>query len=203
MNWDQLSLADISQRLLQQKGQTYDIAPAALGDNPREAAVLIPFIRIDDSWHILYIRRTQFDGDQHSGQVAFAGGKHEHSDTTLEQTALREAQEEIGLKQEDVNILGQLNKHHTISHFRVTPYVAHIAWPYAIEMDTTEVARVFSIPLNWLADPTHHRTELRYYDDSSSPWPVVYYQPYDGELLWGASARMTRSLIDCLEQGAE
>lgn len=195
---DRLSENDIAHCLKMQPGPTYDVPPEMLSANSREAAVLIPFLRIDDTWHILYIRRAQFDGDRHSGQIAFAGGKRELEDESLEQTALREAEEEVGIKQSDVTILGKLNHHHTISDFQVTPYVGLTHWPYPLVLDEGEVAHAFTMPLSWLANSSNYRTEQRLHKDSERPWPVVYYQEFDGELLWGATARMTLSLIDVL-----
>src|SRR5210317_1520192 len=114
VNLDQLSIDDIRERLLEQPGVTYDVPPELLNAEAREAAVLITFCRINDAWHILYIRRANFDGDRHSGQVAFAGGKREAGDENLEFTALREAEEEVGVARQDVTVLGRLNHHHTI-----------------------------------------------------------------------------------------
>lgn len=195
---DRLSKNDICQRLTMQPGPTYDVPPEMLRADSREAAVLIPFLRIDDAWHILYIRRAQADGDRHSGQVAFAGGKRELEDESLKETALREAEEEVGIKQSDVTILGKLNHHHTISEFQVTPYVGITNWPYPLILDEGEVAHAFTMPLNWLANSSNYRTEQRFHKDSKRPWPVVYYESFNGELLWGATARMTLSLIDVL-----
>ena len=197
---DQLSIDDIRERLLEQPGVTYDVPPELLNAEAREAAVLIPFCRIDEAWHILYIRRADFDGDRHSGQVAFAGGKREASDKNLESTALREAEEEVGVAPQDVKILGCLNHHHTISEFLVTPYVGEMQWPYPLSLDETEVAHAFTMPLAWLANRSNYRTEQRQHPDSQRPWPVVYYEHYDGELLWGATARMTLSLIEVLSR---
>jgi 8-oxo-dGTP pyrophosphatase MutT (NUDIX family) len=197
---DQLSLDQIRQCLSKQPTTTYDVPPEMLGEEAREAAVLIPFCRIDESWHILYIRRAQFEGDAHSGQVAFAGGKREAGDISLEHTALREAEEEVGLASGDVTVLGHLNHHHTISEFLVRPYVAEIDWPYPLVLDKVEVAHAFTLPLAWLADQANYRTEQRQHPDSNRPWPVVYYEHYQGELLWGATARMTLSLIDVLKK---
>lgn len=197
---DRLSADDIRQRLLNQPDTTYDVPPELLGSDTREAAVLIPFCRIDKAWHILYIRRAHFDGDRHSGQVAFAGGKREAGDPDLEFTALREAEEEVGVARQDVTVLGRLNHHHTISEFLVTPYVGEVQWPYPLSLDETEVAHAFTMPLTWLADRANYRTEQRQHPDSRRPWPVVYYELYDGELLWGATARMTLSLIEVLSR---
>ena len=195
---DSLTLEQIRARLHAQADTTYDVPPELLSDAAREAAVLVPFLRLDDAWHILYIRRTSFEGDRHSGQVAFAGGKRDDIDNSLLATALREAEEEIGLAPGDVEVLGYINHHHTISEFQVRPYVAAIPWPYDLNPDGVEVARIFSIPLQWLADESNYRTEQRQHPQSQRPWPVVYYDRYDGELLWGATARMTLSLLDVL-----
>jgi 8-oxo-dGTP pyrophosphatase MutT (NUDIX family) len=199
LNFDSLTIEEISYHLRIQSAPTYDVPPEMMGSNSREAAVLIPFLRIDEGWHILYIRRAIFKGDQHSGQVAFAGGKRELGDASLEMTALREAEEEVGIKQSDVTALGHLNHHHTISKFQVTPYVGVIPWPYPLKLDRSEVAHAFTLPLNWLANSSHYRMEQRSHLDSKRPWPLIYYEEYEGELLWGATARMTLSLIEMLK----
>jgi len=195
---DDLSAEEIRQRLHAQADTTYDVPPELLSADAREAAVLVPFLRIEDAWHILYIRRASYPGDRHSGQVAFAGGKRDEVDDDLLATALREAQEEVGIVADDVEVLGYINHHHTISEFQVRPYVGVMPWPYQLELDDVEVARAFTMPLNWLAQASNYRTEERQHPDSKRPWPVVYYDLYDGEMLWGATARMTLSLIDVL-----
>ena len=196
---DDLSIDEIRARLHAQGNTTYDVSPELLSDDAREAAVLVPFLRIEDAWHILYIRRTSFEGDRHSGQVAFAGGKRDEEDQNLLATALREAEEEVGIAGADVEVLGHINHHHTISEFQVRPYVGVIDWPYQLQLDRVEVARAFTMPLAWLGERSNYRTEQRQHPDSQRPWPVVYYDLYDGEMLWGATARMTLSLIDVLK----
>ena len=197
---DTLNAAEIGRRLRSKSEVTYDVAPEALGDTVREAAVLVPFVRVDDAWQLLFIRRARQQGDRHSGQVAFAGGQREAQDVSLEHTALRETEEEIGVAASDIELLGHISHHHTVSDFVVRPYVGVVKWPYRLELDPVEVARAFTIPLNWLADSSNYRLEERLHPDSKRPWPVVYYQHYDGELLWGATARMTLSLIELLKQ---
>lgn len=195
---DSLTIDQIRARLHAQAGTTYDVPPELLSGAAREAAVLVPLLRMDDAWHILYIRRTSYEGDRHGGQVAFAGGKREDDDESLLATALREAEEEVGIRPADVEVLGYINHHHTVSEFQVRPYVASIPWPYQLTLDDIEVARAFTMPLSWLADNDNYRTEQRRHPQSQRPWPVVYYDLYDGEMLWGATARMTLSLIDVL-----
>ncbi|MCP4430570.1 MAG: CoA pyrophosphatase [Gammaproteobacteria bacterium] len=199
-DFDSLSVDEIRKRLHAQNETTYDVPPELLGANSRQAAVLIPFLRIEDNWHILYIRRTRFEGDRHSGQVAFAGGKRDPEDADLATTALREVREEIGISPADINLLGSINHHHTISEFQVTPYVAELRWPCPLKLNDVEVARAFTLPLCWLADDRNYREEERLHPDSNRPWPVVYYDYYEGELLWGATARMTLSLIQVLRE---
>ena len=196
---DDLSADEIRRRLHAQADTTYDVPPELLSADAREAAVLVPFLRIENAWHILYIRRANYPGDRHSGQVAFAGGKRDDVDDDLLATALREAREEVGIVADDVEVLGYINHHHTISEFQVRPYVGVMPWPYQLKLDDVEVARAFTMPLYWLAQASNYRTEERQHPDSKRPWPVVYYDLYDGEMLWGATARMTLSLIDVLK----
>jgi 8-oxo-dGTP pyrophosphatase MutT (NUDIX family) len=145
-------------------------------------------------WHILYTRRT-VSLPEHSGQVAFPGGRADSDDETAVETALREAEEEINLKPQDVKILGQLNEILTISNYRVTPIVAKIPWPYSITLASEEVSRVFTIPLDWLAQPGHHEIQLRDLPKPFPSVPVVYFNRFDGELLWGVTAEITLTLL--------
>jgi len=193
---DQLSLNQITQCLQKKSEQTYDAPYRCSEAECRQAGVLIPFIRKNNQWHILYIRRAILEGDHHSGQVAFAGGKHEEQDPDLLATALREAHEEVGIQPHHVEVLGELNHHYSITRFKITPVVGYVDWPYPVQVDQAEVAKVFSIPLLWLADPGNHRIEQRQL--GSEHIPVAYFNEYDNELLWGATARMTLSLIACL-----
>ncbi len=166
---------------------------------PRRAAVLIPFLLQDNEWRLLFIRRAENEGDRHSGQVAFPGGVMDPKDNSPQDTALREADEEIGLLSRDVKILGQLNDFITISNFHVTPFVSVIPWPYPIAPSQDEVVRVFTIPLKWLADLKNHRIENRAIPGGHDRIPVIYFEEYDGELLWGVSARFTIYLLESLK----
>lgn len=188
----------IRQQLTRSSAATEDIPLELIQSDFDQAAVLIPFFWEQGEWHLLFIRRASHDDDYHAGQVAFAGGKYESSDKNLRDTALREAHEEIGIHPGDVTILGQLNHHHSISRFQITPIVGHIPWPYDLTLEQSEVARAFSIPLNWLAEPSHHRMQQHQLRENES-FPVVYFDEYDGEVLWGATARMTLSLISLLK----
>jgi 8-oxo-dGTP pyrophosphatase MutT (NUDIX family) len=173
--------------------------PAGLLDTPtRPAAVLIPFLQKADGWHLLFIRRTVIPNDQHSGQVAFPGGRCNPDDPDAVQAALREAQEEVGLDPADVMILGRVQDMLTITNYRVTPVVGVIPWPYELIPQEDEVARIFTIPLNWLAEPANREIQMRGLQFLGQDVPVIFFKEYDGELLWGASARMTVLLLEAL-----
>lgn len=164
----------------------------------RKAAVLMPLAKIKGEWHLVYTRRTETVQD-HKGQVAFPGGAWEPVDNSLEETALREANEEIGLLPSDVRILGNLDQMLTITSFLVTPVVGVIRWPFPFILSQAEVSRVFTIPLAWLADPANAEERPFFHPQRNATLLVIYYQPYDGEILWGASARMTRILLKVLK----
>lgn len=159
----------------------------------RQAAVLVPLVSWDGEWHLLFTRRTD-RVETHKGQVSFPGGAADPEDHSPEDTALREAEEEIGLRRGDVRVLGRLGEMITITHFHVTPVVGVIPWPYAFLVHTVEVSRVFTMPLAWLADERNRHEFLRPETNRS----LIAYIPFDGELLWGATARMTVNLIKAL-----
>jgi 8-oxo-dGTP pyrophosphatase MutT (NUDIX family) len=201
----------ISQRLaasMESQNDTPGYAPFLVNE-PRPASVLIPLFYLNNEdrqkhfWQVLLTRRTN-SVPEHQGQVAFPGGSADLVDTSPESTALRESREEIGLDPSQVKILGRMNQIPTISNYCVTPVVGVIPWPFPIQIEEVEVSRVFHIPLDWLADPIHH--EIRYrsvpppYSDilKETKHPVIYFQPYDGELLWGVSAQITLNFITLL-----
>lgn len=171
---------------------------AILRGDPTPAAVLIPFLEWEGAWHLLFIRRTAPPEDRHGGQVAFPGGRRDPSDANAAANALREAQEEVGIRPDDVRILGELEPTLTISNYLVTPVVGVIPWPYPLQPDPAEVARVFTIPLAWLADPANREVQPRRLPGPYPPIEVIYFRPYDGEVLWGASARITCFLLEAL-----
>jgi len=173
-------------------------APLIPHGQPRFAAVLIPFIWQDDEWHLLFIRRTLNKTDRHGGQVAFPGGHCASGDDNAQAAALRETEEEIGVTPEDIHILGQLRDVMTITNFQVTPIVGVIPWPYKLSPQPEEVSRIFSIPLSWLTDPANREVRHRGIHYQGQPISVIHFAPYDGEILWGASARMTVLLLEAL-----
>jgi len=157
------------------------------------AAVLVPLAWQDDEWHLLFTRRTE-RVESHKGQVSFPGGACDEGETTPEETALRETHEEVGIQPQAVRILGRLTNMITVTSFRVTPVVGVIPWPTVFRIGEHEVERVFTIPLVWLAD-RRNRWEFNIFGRNRS---LIAYHPYDGELLWGATARMTVDFLKVL-----
>lgn len=163
------------------------------GRPTRAASVLIPLTKVGEDWHLLFTRRTEIV-EHHKGQVSFPGGAADPEDHNPEETALREAEEEIGLRRADVRLLGRLGQMLTVTNFLVTPIVGVFPWPYAFTVHTIEVERVFTLPLAWLADRGNWQEFVR----QETGRTVITYFPYDGELLWGATARMTVEFIRAL-----
>ncbi len=161
------------------------------------AAVLIPLVWQNGEWHLVFTRRTE-TVEQHKGQVSFPGGACDVAETSPEATALREAWEEIGLKPEDVRLLGRMNDYLTITRYRVTPVVGIVPWPFQARLAPAEVGRLFTIPLLWLADQVNWSEQLVTVDGVDRPFPVLRYHSYDGEVLWGASARITQNFLGML-----
>lgn len=157
------------------------------------AAVLVPLVWDTDAWALLFTRRTDHV-ESHKGQVSFPGGACDEGETTPEETALREAQEEVGIEPSKVHILGRLANLITITSFRVAPVVGVIEWPCVLRISAHEVERVFTIPLEWLAD-RRNRWEFGLPGRNRT---LLAYHPYDGELLWGATARIAADFLDTL-----
>ena len=154
------------------------------------AAVLVPIIAHPAALSVLFTQRTAHL-KSHAGQVSFPGGRAEPGDVTPEFTALREAQEEIGLAPEKAEVISRLPDYFTRTGFRVTPVVGLLIPPLALEPDPREVEEVFEVPLAFLLDPRNHRRETREIQGRS----VGYYvMRFEGRTIWGATAGMIVNL---------
>lgn len=197
----QLPANELRARFRSASGDTIDdpYPENFLAGGPRQAAVLIPFLWMDGEWHVLFIRRTHVEGDIHSGQVAFPGGGAEPGDESPIATALREAQEEIYLRETDLEVIGTLSRLRTISNYVITPVVGILRWPAELLPNPVEVSRIFTIPLAWLVDPRHRIVQRRELPEPFGAIDVIYFDEYHGELLWGASARIMEQIIEGLQ----
>src|SRR5258706_5398484 len=154
------------------------------------ASVLVPIVAHPDGLTVLFTKRTMHL-KAHSGQVSFPGGRAEPSDPTPEFTALRESQEEIGLRPEKIEILARLPDYITRTGFQVTPVVGVLTPPLELVPDPREVEEVFEVPLAFLLDPGNHLRQSREINGRT----VGYYEMRFGErVIWGATAGMIVNL---------
>lgn len=180
-----------------------DVPSPNPGSALRQAAVLIPLVHHNHEWQVLFIRRARNERDRHSGQVAFPGGRLETTDLSHEAAALRETQEEIGVAASHIQVVGHIRPYLTISHYQVTPIVGILNWPTTLDLQTAEVARAFLIPLGWLGNQQNFTMRARSELDPKSArhHPVIVYNEFDGETLWGATARMTLNFLKAIDDG--
>ncbi|QBD81980.1 CoA pyrophosphatase [Ktedonosporobacter rubrisoli] len=164
--------------------------------NARKAAVLIPLFEQDEELYTLFIRRAT-TLRAHSGEIAFPGGGMDPQDLSLEMTALREAQEEVGLAPERVKVLGGLGPVFTVvSNYVITPVVAFLPQGLGpLRMQDSEVTELIPAPLRVLADPAIFHTEQWARDNRVC---TVYFYDYGAYHIWGATGRMLNSLLEIL-----
>lgn len=168
----------------------------------KKAAVLVPLIRVNGEWHLLFIVRASNPNDRHSGQVAFPGGRHDHNDASLVHTALRETAEEIGVEEKHIQVIGSLQAYETVSNYAVTPVVAIMEWPTELKLEPAEVASTLTLPVEWLSRRENFTLRARSTQDkqTNERHPVVVYEEQQGAVLWGATARIT---LNCLKAFAD
>lgn len=159
------------------------------------AAVLVPIVRREPALTVIFTQRTAHL-KAHSGQVSFPGGRAEPEDPTPEFTALREAQEEIGLSPDRVEILARLPDYRTRTGFRVTPVVGLVTPPLELAPDPREVESVFEVPLAFLLDPANRERRTREFQGMTVGYYVFEYQD---RVIWGATAGMLVNLYRMLE----
>lgn len=163
--------------------------------NPlRPAGVLVPLIERDGALHVILTKRTSHL-KHHPGQIAFPGGKVEESDFDVTAAAIREAEEEIGLPNGLVDVLGYLPPHETVSVFSMTPVVARIKSDFSLRPEPGEVEEAFDVPLAHLLDVENYRIQDRRWRGETRRYYVVPWGPY---YIWGATAMICRVLADRL-----
>jgi 8-oxo-dGTP pyrophosphatase MutT (NUDIX family) len=152
---------------------------------------------------VLLTRRTEHLRD-HAGQVSFPGGRSEDFDNGPVATALREAQEEVGLEPSQVEVIGQMPTYSTVTSFIVTPVVGLVQPPLTLQVDSREVAEAFEVPLAYLMNPAQHQRHIFQFDGGQRQFLSM---PWHGELadgsmreyfIWGATAAMLRNLYRLL-----
>jgi len=164
---------------------------------PREttrAAVLIPLIDRGDDLSVLLTLRAD-DLKHHAGQISFPGGRLDSCDCDAVAAALRETEEEIGLRREYVEIIGVLPDHVVITGYRVTPVVGLVRPGFALTLNPTEVAGTFEAPLRHLLDPATHARSLRKFGEQEVE---TFELPWGSFNIWGATAGMLLTLREVL-----
>jgi 8-oxo-dGTP pyrophosphatase MutT (NUDIX family) len=162
---------------------------------PASASVLVPLV-LQDGLTVLLTKRTEHLSD-HPGQISFPGGRVEPGDSDATATALREAQEEIGLAPERVDVLGHLPQYTTGTGFVITPIVALVHPGSPLQPDPTEVAELFEVPLEFLMDPGNHRRHVVEIDGVRREYLSMPWLGPGGArryFIWGATAAMLRNL---------
>jgi 8-oxo-dGTP pyrophosphatase MutT (NUDIX family) len=184
----QLRMAHITRRM-------YVDAPVGA----RQAAVLLALFQKNADWHVVLIQRNANDRDQHGGQLGFPGGKAEPTDGSMLATALREAEEEVGILREQVKVLGGMTELYIpVSNFQVHPYLGFLDAPPVYQLQVEEVHAVLEVPLSHFQMPgTRGVTDIRI-----NPQITLKNVPYfdlQGRVLWGATAMMLNELMEMVE----
>lgn len=158
----------------------------------RDAGVLAAFHEDDGR---LFLTKRAATMRHHPGQIALPGGKVDPCDPDVTAAALREAHEEIGLHTDQVEVIGTLPVHHTVTRFRITPLIAIIRGPFTPLPEPGEVAEVFTLPFAHVTDAANYRLERRDWQGTPRAYPVAPLGPY---YLWGATARILMGLAERL-----
>lgn len=169
---------------------TGDYAVAGMAREERAltpAAVLVPLVERPAGYTVLLTQRTAHL-EHHPGQISFPGGRAEEEDAGPIDTALREAEEEIGLQRRHVvEIAGFLDLYQTVTGFLVTPVVGFVTPPFDLKLDAFEVAEAFEVPLTFILEPKHHERHSMPYKGEQRSYYVI---PYENRFIWGATAAM-------------
>lgn len=174
------------------------------GREPAAASVLVPLVAHDQGVTVLLTQRTDHLRD-HAGQISFPGGRAEDSDADVVDTALREAEEEVGLARRHVDVIGALPVYTTVTGFHVTPVVALVQPGFTLTLDSFEVAEAFEVPLAFLMNPAHHRHHEFEFGGERRRFLSMPWEPGgEGEarryFIWGATAAMLRNLYGFLSR---
>lgn len=161
------------------------------------AAVLIPIVDRGDAF-LVFAKRTD-RVDHHKGQISFPGGVVTVGDASLLDAALRECEEEIGLPRSSVEPLGALDDTETFAtQFVITPFVGLVRDAVAWRPDGDEIEKVIEVPFRRFTETGVFRVEMRERDGMRRP---VYFVEYQGDVIWGATARILKQYVDLVTVG--
>ncbi len=166
------------------------------------AAVFLLLFERDGEYYVLFTKRTE-NVQHHKGQISFPGGAFDEGDGTLLNTAFRETFEEIGVKKENIEVLGKLDDIATFtSRYIVTPFVGFMKHPPSgpYEINKFELEEVIEVPLSALLDERNFHEELHEYFGQEV---TVYFYNYNGRVIWGATAMILKQFLDLLKNKGE
>ena len=170
-----------------------DLSKKSIASDLIQAAVLIPITVWENKLVVLFTKRTN-SVNNHQNQISFPGGAIEKKDENQLAAALRETEEEIGIKKKDIEILGELQARNTTTGFYIFPFVGFIHNLDEIQINKLEVERIIYIPVNWLRNPKNSHTEI-YKGQNKRSQPVIVFSNYDGEKVWGVTASIVKQLL--------
>ena len=158
------------------------------------AAVLVPLFKKGEDCHLLFTKRSE-EVKYHKGEISFPGGVVDEDDSELIGTALREAFEEIGLRESDVQIIGLLDDIVTVTKFIVTPIVGLFPYPYSFKVSEAEIAELIEVPLSFLLDDNCF-SEREIFRDGREE--AIYNYQYGHHIIWGATAKILKQFLDLI-----
>lgn len=160
--------------------------PTHIGDEDRDAAVLVPVIERADGFYLLFIKRSDHLGE-HPGQMGFPGGTHEPSDEDLRATAVRESGEEVGMRPDEIDFVGRLDDTRTTTRYAVSPFVGRVP-DRTYYPDGREITEVAVLPISELTDTANYEVEYREHPRYGEM--VVHFFHVGGYTVWGATGRI-------------
>jgi 8-oxo-dGTP pyrophosphatase MutT (NUDIX family) len=174
----------------------FDEEPFVVPVAPKHAAVLVPVVMHGDEPTVLFTERAA-GLREHSGQIAFPGGRVDTDDGSPLEAAYREAEEEIGLDRAWVSPIGYLDAYLSTTNYLVMPVVGLVSPDYSLVLNPFEVADTFEVPLSFLMNPAHHELHAREWKGRLRRYYAI---PYRGRYIWGVTAGIVRNLYERLYQ---
>lgn len=170
--------------------------PTEISSEPNiRASVILPLYREEDQDFLILMKRT-WTVKAHPGEVSFPGGMFEPTDENSQATAIRECCEEIGVKKEDIEVIGRLDDERTLTGFVITPFVGVIPFPYRFTLSESEVAYLVHLPLHVLINSSPIGEPIAYNGEVKEIQTIYY----NGERIWGATCRILLKLKQIISE---
>ncbi len=184
-------------KISKERSSDFDLLPLLKPQKTelQSATVLIPITFDNDGPLVIFTRRAKHLRN-HAGQIAFPGGKVEESDSSDMQAVIRECFEEIHLKSADVNILGMLAQHDTVTGYSISPFVGLIKNHNKLKPELSEVSEIFKIPLKFLLNKKNMQIQNYKFNGCQRSYYTIPYGPY---YIWGATAYIIKTFSDLVE----